>query len=280
MSTSPTGIDRARQVTVTVAEVACVLGTLVGVGVLGTEVSAVSGGALSADSTLVAPAGPAFSIWSVIYAGLAAYTVYQWLPGQATSERQRRTGWLAAASMVLNAAWLLVVQQGWIWGSVVVIGALLATLVEIGRRLTATRPEGGATRVADAVVVDGTFGLYLGWVAVATGANVTAALVEGGMAATGVVGYVVSLLVLVAVTLGGVVLAQRLGGRVTVAGATIWGLGWLAYGRLTDSPDSVLVAVAAVVAALVLAAAVVRVRLGGARRGSSTGRRTGSTVVV
>jgi hypothetical protein len=263
MSTSVTGIDRARQVTVTVAEVACVLGTLVGVGVLGTEVSAVSGGALSADSTLVAPAGPAFSIWSVIYTGLAAYTVYQWLPGQATSERQRSIGWLAAASMVLNAAWLLVVQQGWIWGSVVVIVALLATLVEIGRRLTATRRDG----VSDLVVVDGTFGLYLGWVAVATGANVTAALVGTGMAATGAVGYVVSLLVLLGVTLGGVALARGLGGRVTVAAATIWGLGWLAYGRLTDSPESVLVAAAAVVAALVLAATVARVRLDGVRSG-------------
>ncbi|WP_299050050.1 TspO/MBR family protein [uncultured Nocardioides sp.] len=274
MSTSPTGTDRARQVTVTVAEVACVLGTLVGVGVLGTEVSAVSGGALSADSTLVAPAGPAFSIWSVVYAGLAAYTIWQWLPGQATSARQRSIGWLAAASMVLNAAWLLVVQQGWIWGSVVVILALLATLVEIVRRLTVTRGDG----VVDTVAVDGTFGLYLGWVAVATGANVTAALVGTGMGATSVVGYVVSLLVLVAVTAGGVVLAQRLGGRVTVAGATIWGLGWLAYGRVTDSPDSVLVAAAAVVAALVLAAAAVRVRLGGARAGRT--RRTGSAVVA
>ncbi|MCH1865342.1 TspO/MBR family protein [Nocardioides sp. CFH 31398] len=274
MSSSATGLDRARQVTVTVAEVACVLGTLVGVGVLGTEVSAVSGGALSADSTLVAPAGPAFSIWSVIYAGLAAYTVHQWLPGQATSERQRSIGWLAAASMVLNAAWLLVVQQGWIWGSVVVIVALLATLVAIGRRLTAQRHDS----VVDLVVVDGTFGLYLGWVAVATGANLTAALVGTGMAATGPVGYVVSLLILAGVTVGGVALARGLGGRVTVAAATVWGLGWLAWGRLTDSPESVLVAVAAVLAALVLAAAVVRVRLDGAR--SSRTRRGRSAVVA
>lgn len=273
MST-PTGADRARQVTVTVAEVACVLGTLVGVGVLGTEVSAVSGGALAADSTLVAPAGPAFSIWSVIYAGLAAYTVWQWLPGQAASERHRRIGWWVAASMVLNAAWLLVVQQGWIWGSVAVIAALLATLVEIGRRLTAT-PSGG---LVDTVVTDGTLGLYLGWVAVATGANVAAALVEAGTDPTGVLGYVVALVVLAAVTLGGVVLAQRLGGRVTVAGATAWGLAWLAQGRLADSPASVLVAVAAVVAALVVLAAAVRVRLGGGRAARSG--RTGSPAVL
>ena len=84
---------------------------------VGVEESA--GGALSAEATRLAPAGPAFSIWSVIYLGLAAYTIWQWLPSSVT-ERTRSTGWLAAVSMLLNAGWLLVTQQGWIWVSVVV----------------------------------------------------------------------------------------------------------------------------------------------------------------
>ena len=65
-----TGADRGRQVGVTIAEVFCIVGTLVGVGVIGTRVAESSGGALSADATLLAPLGPAFSIWSVVYAGL------------------------------------------------------------------------------------------------------------------------------------------------------------------------------------------------------------------
>ena len=75
-----TSADRRRQVVVTVSEVLCVVGTLVGVGVLGTRVEESSGGSLAADATLLAPAVPAFSIWSVIYLGLGAYTVWQWLP--------------------------------------------------------------------------------------------------------------------------------------------------------------------------------------------------------
>ena len=126
--------DRTRQIGVTLAEIFCVLGTLVGVGVIGTRVEESSGGSLSADATLLAPAGPAFSIWSVIYVGLAAYTVWQWLPAAGRSELARRTGWLFAASMVLNAAWLLVTQQGWIWLSVLVILALL-------RRARPARPR-------------------------------------------------------------------------------------------------------------------------------------------
>ncbi|HEU5242259.1 MAG TPA: hypothetical protein VFU25_09605 [Ornithinibacter sp.] len=115
--------DRLRQVGVTAAEVFCVLGTLVGVGVLGTRVAESSGGALAADATLLAPAGPAFAIWTPIYLGLAGFTVYQWLPTQAAEPRHRAIGWLAAASMVLNAAWLLVTQQDWIWLSVLGMSA-------------------------------------------------------------------------------------------------------------------------------------------------------------
>ena len=84
--------DRVRQVGVTLAEVFCVIGTLVGVGVIGTRVEESSGGALAADATLSAPAGPAFSIWTPIYLGLAAYTVWQWLPQQATDRRHRAIG--------------------------------------------------------------------------------------------------------------------------------------------------------------------------------------------
>ena len=136
--------DRVRQVGVTLAEVFCVLGTLVGVGVIGTRVEESSGGALAADATLIAPAGPAFSIWTPIYLGLAAYTIWQWLPEQASDRRHRAIGWLVALSMVLNAAWLLVTQQGWLWASVAVILALAVTLGLLVERLTRHQSYGRA----------------------------------------------------------------------------------------------------------------------------------------
>ena len=116
--------DLARRLFVTAAEIFCVIGTLVGTGVIGTRVAESSGGALSADATLIAPLGTAFSIWSVIYLGLFAYTIWQWLPRVATTSRERRIGWLAGITMILNAVWLLVTQVGWIWVSVLVILAL------------------------------------------------------------------------------------------------------------------------------------------------------------
>lgn len=243
-----TSADRVRQVCVTVAEVLCVLGTLVGVGLLGgTEVQDSAGGALSAEATRLAPAVPAFSIWSVIYLGLAAYTIWQWLPSSVT-ERTRSTGWLAMASMLLNAGWLLVTQQGWIWVSVVVIVALAVVLGLLVRRLTLHPASGTVERV----VVDGTFGLYLGWVAVATCANVTAAFVSSGVPPSAGVSDVLAVVVLAVAAALGLILAATLGGRYAVAVAMAWGLGWIAVGRLTSEPDSTVTAVAAGIAAVVV----------------------------
>jgi hypothetical protein len=251
---APTSADRLRQVGVTLAEVFCVVGTLFGVGVIGTRVEESSGGALAADATLIAPATPAFSIWSVIYLGLAAYTIWQWLPSVATSPRTRATGWLIALSMVLNAAWLLVTQQGWIWASVVVIAALVITLGVLVRRLSEHRPSGRA----ELVVVDGTMGLYLGWVTVATCANIAAALVAGGFDPAPPVSAIATIVVLAVAAGIGVMLAIRLGGRYAVAAALAWGLAWIVVGRLVEGPISVPVAIAAGVAALVVIGAALR----------------------
>lgn len=250
---SATGItrnDRIRQVTITAAEIFCLVGTLVGIGVLGTAVEETSGGALSADATLLAPATPAFSIWSVVYVGLFGYTIWQWF--YPTSPRARAIGWWAAASMVLNACWLLVTQQGWIWVSVAVIAALVVVL---GRLMVAlgTNPDAPWWEKA---LLDGTFGLYLGWVAVATCANITAALVSSGVDPAPPASEWIAVAVLLVAAAIGVGLAYRLGGRWAIAAAMAWGLGWIAVGRLTDAPESALVAVGAIAAAVIVVVAV------------------------
>ena len=247
--------DRVRQGAVLLSEIACIFGTLVGVGVIGTRVEESSGGNLSANATLIAPAVPAFSIWSVVYAGLAAYTIWQLLPAAATDPRARATGWLAAASMLLNAAWLLVTQVGWLWVSVGVIVTLVLVLGVLVRRLTEIPARGRLDRV----ILDGTFGLYLGWVAVATCANIAAALVASGVKPASPLADVIAAVVLFVAAGVGVHLARQLGGRYAVAGAMAWGLGWIAVGRLGDAPRSTITAVAAIAGAVIVVVAAVRV---------------------
>ena len=105
-------------------------------------------------------------------------------------------------------------------------------------------------------MLDWTFGLYLGWVAVATCANITAALVDSGVD-LGSTGSQVAAVVVLAVAAGlGVVFARRLGARWSIALAMAWGLGWIAVGRLTDEPASVATGVAAALAAVIVLAAV------------------------
>jgi hypothetical protein len=250
--------DRIRQSLVTGGAVFMIFGTLYGFGLIGTPVEQSAGGSLSATATLLAPAVRAFSIWSVIYIGLIGYVVWQWLPGNTTSPRARRIGWLSALSMALNGLWLLVVQVGALWLSVVVIVALVLTLGELMRRL-GQRED---TTAAERLLVDGTFGLYLGWTSVATLANVTATLVASGVDPGTEVSEYLAVAVLAVGAVLGAILARVLGGRIGVAAAMAWGLFWIAVGRLTGQPASNLAGVTAGIAAAVVVVATALVLLG------------------
>ncbi len=250
--------DRMRQVLVTAGAIFMIFGTLYGFGLIGTPVEQSVGGSLSAEATLLAPAVRAFSIWSVIYLGLIGYVIWQWLPGNTASPRARRIGWLSAISMALNGLWLIVVQFGALWLSVVVIVALALTLGELMRRLGNPRP----TTAGEKLLVDGTFGLYLGWVSIATLANITATLVASGVNPGGEVAEYFAVAVLAVGAILGAILARVLNGRIGVAIAMAWGLFWIAVGRLTGQPSSDLAGVTAGIAAAVVVVATALVLLG------------------
>lgn len=256
METIASTADRIRPWAVLVALPATLAMAALGGGAFGgQEVSTASSGALSADATPLAPAGTAFSIWSLIYVGLAAYAIWQVLPRHRRDARQRRMGWLALASLVLNALWILCAQAGLLPLTVVVIVALLVVLGLIMRVLASAR----AATWQEAAVVDGTFGLYLGWVSVATVANVAAWLADAGVRIEPFAAPAIGMLALVAAI--GVLLAAWSRGRLSPAAAMAWGLAWIAVGRAFDEPHSVPVAIAAVAAAVVVAAAAVVVRV-------------------
>ena len=250
--------DRARQVAVVGSAVLALAGSAVGSGAFGgTPIQDAAGGALAADATLLAPGTGAFQIWGVIYLGLIAYAVHQALPGQAARTRHRRVGWPAAASMLLNAAWILAVQAGALLLSVPVIAALLAVLVAIVLRL------GPAGSVADRLIGDGSFGLYLGWVAIATVADITALLQQADFEGLGLDPAAWAVGVLAAAALIGVAASRGDGARLAPAVALAWGLAWIAVARGTGEPRSAPVAAAAAAAAVVVLAAPAVLRLRG-----------------
>lgn len=263
------------RIIVTAAAAVWVGGTVPGFGAVGGGVEEQGGGLFSDHATLIAPAGPAFSIWSLVYAGLAGYVVWQWLPATRTSTWARVTRRPAAAAIALNGAWLLVVFAGWLWVSVVVMVGIVVSL-RLVLRATSGLPRGGwPTRL----LVSSTFGLYLGWICVATCANIASALVGAGIPPTGPAAAWTTVVVLALVVLVAARLLRRTGHRWfrgPLAAAIVWGTAWIAVGRLTGELRSDLVGAAAALTAVVVAALGLWSLHVGAGRGAGRGSDPGN----
>jgi hypothetical protein len=116
------------------------------------------------------PAGYVFSIWSVIYIGWIAFIIFQFLPSQKDNPRLRRLGYLFALSNLANAAWLFCWHYNWFGLSVLVMLALLGLLIASYLRLDVNR---SSVKRPEYWSVDVMFSVYLGWITVATVANIT-----------------------------------------------------------------------------------------------------------
>jgi benzodiazapine receptor len=119
------------------------------------------------------PAGYVFSIWSLIYLGLIAYAIFQLLPSQRENPRLRRTGWWFVLSSAANSIWLVFWHYGYFALSVVAMLTLLISLIIIYWRLGVGQQS---VSQAERWLVHLPFSVYLGWITVATIANITAFL--------------------------------------------------------------------------------------------------------
>ena len=116
------------------------------------------------------PAGYVFAIWGLIYIGLIAYAVFQALPSQRENPRLRNTGYLVALSGLANIAWIFLWHYEQFPWTLIAMFTLLALLIVIYLRLGI-----GKTTVstAETWTVQIPFSVYLGWITVATIANIT-----------------------------------------------------------------------------------------------------------
>ncbi|MFU8795859.1 MAG: tryptophan-rich sensory protein [Dehalococcoidia bacterium] len=129
--------------------------------------------------SLFTPAGLTFSIWGLIYVLLGIFAVYQLLPSfrndPQKSELIRRIGPFFLISCVANSGWIFAWHYQNIALSLVLMLVLLASLLAIYLRLGIGRAE---LSRAGRYLVHLPFSIYLGWITVATIANVTALLVD------------------------------------------------------------------------------------------------------
>lgn len=124
---------------------------------------------------LFQPSGITFSIWGVIYGMLLVYLIYQYtLIGKNISNETRqlydKINLIFALTSILNGAWLFAWHYDQMIISTFIIALLLISLI-ILTRLSVSLDH----------ITKSAFSIYLGWITIATIANITIALVKYGM---------------------------------------------------------------------------------------------------
>lgn len=130
---------------------------------------------------LFVPSGLTFSIWGVIYLLLAIFFFLQFyfaLRGAPDKTwATGRLGWVFFGASIANIGWILAWHYQVVWLSLVLMLAILACLLSGYLRLRIGEPD---TPVLDKYFTFPAFSVYLGWITIATIANVTAVLVYAG----------------------------------------------------------------------------------------------------
>lgn len=192
------------------------------------------------------PAGYTFSIWGLIYLGLLGFTIYQALPAQRDEPWLGQIGWLFALSSAANVGWLLAWHYGYYLLSIVLMVSLLLSLIAITLRLRLGKPDPSLT-VADRLLVHVPFSLYLGWITVATIANVASVAAHLGWDGFGIPGPIWSAIMMaVAAVVAGLFLYNRR--NLAYAGVLVWAL----FGIRNAYPDEPVIATTALVTAGVI----------------------------
>jgi hypothetical protein len=136
---------------------------------------------------LFVPAGITFTIWGLIYALLAGYSV---AVIAAAFGKKSSAGWTAedgilfSINMAANAGWIFAWHYRHVGLSLALMLVILATLIWLEERQAVARrgavsgseSGGGPSRFFLSTPIN----VYLGWICVATIANVTALLVKSG----------------------------------------------------------------------------------------------------
>ena len=196
---------------------------------------------------LFTPAGYVFSIWGLIYLGLLAFVIYQALPGQRNNPRLERVGYWFFWSCIFNSIWIFLWHYELMLWSVLMMVGLLVSLIMVYLRL-----ETGRSRVAagETFLARLPFSIYLGWISVATIANVSVLLFTLGWDGVSLVEQAATVILLAIGSLLGFLMSRR---HADVAYPLV--LAWAFAGIVVNQSGFILVVLAAGLAAVGMLAA-------------------------
>ncbi len=204
--------------------------------------------------TLITPAGYVFSIWGVIYTLLLVFVVFQALPRQREKPFLQEISFLFVLSGLLNVLWLFLWHYDQIALSVLLMFALLATLIAIYLRLQIGR---STLPLKEKLCAHLPFSVYLGWITVATIANVATALTAinwDGFGISNDTWAVLVIIVALAITLT-VIITRR---DVAYSLVLIWAL----VGIIVKQTENQSVVITAAASAIIITVALVAMTVG------------------
>ena len=188
------------------------------------------------------PAGLTFAIWGLIFLGLLVFAFYQASPKR-WGERYDALFWPFLLANLLNVSWLLAFQSLHLGLSVLIMAGLLASLIWLYVRLRALDLSAD-----EALALGLPTSLYLGWIAVASIANVTVWLVSlgygDGLWGLSASGWSAALLVAAALIGAFLLRANR---DFAVLGVLVWSFAGVYLARPDDTSVTVGLAVGLVV---------------------------------
>ncbi|KXK26920.1 MAG: hypothetical protein TR69_WS6001000944 [candidate division WS6 bacterium OLB20] len=121
---------------------------------------------------LFVPAGYVFAIWGLIYIAILGYGIWQIHHKQEKLELADRIAPLVIITSIANSIWIFLWHNLQIELSLFAMLTLLLALIMIYTRVAKYSGDAAKSSLYK-VFVKGTFSLYLGWISVATIANVT-----------------------------------------------------------------------------------------------------------
>lgn len=152
--------------------------------------------------TIVTPAAYAFSIWSLIYLGLIAFSIYQALPKNLERFRGVRTVYIF--SCLLNCAWIYSWHHESLLACLGIIVALLAALLFINIKLK------NGESYTDYWAASAPFSIYFGWVTAAAIVNFVVVLGSRGVTVSGPGAALLGVICILAAAALGVIVRVKL----------------------------------------------------------------------
>lgn len=208
--------------------------------------------------TLVTPAGYVFAIWGLIYIGLLAYSVAQFVRPLSEDVLPDRLAAPLIVSNLANIVWLFLWHSLNIYLTVPVMLVLLGSLIWAYVVARKDRPEHPSA--LERWAVRAPLGLYLGWISVATIANISNALVAAKWNGFGIAPATWSVIVLVVGAALAIIALVREGDCI-YAGVFVWAFAGIAAETPAPLVKTVAYGLAAAIAVGIVVSGIARRRL-------------------